>query len=541
MSDTDVVVRLWGRDVAAASWANDADFAVLQYSPEFAASGIELSPLHLPSSTEPYQFASLTGTHAYGLPGLLANLLPDTAARLALRVYFEHYSDARGPVDPLQLVTLSSVAAQGALDLELAGAATSGNGEADYDVGTPEEANLDLYHLFELKSRINRLADLPAAQNADELSTELASGTSIASDSVLSMQEYQAQHWKQLAMCSLATGRNQSDPETTCALSLACEWNSASGELRAPDVSAGCEFESWIFKVYPKNLPDHEEGDLALQEIPVRLEYSLNLLAHAAGIATAECRMYPFRDATGQGQGSAVNTLEPDSKDVGAALALATRRADRTLSGERLHSLDWLSLVHGYVSGNSTESELNSWSELIKAARRLGLLRFDIEQLYTRAVFQVLLGTVPVHESPGIDETSKGAVITTALFTGLKFTMAKNGQWNVAVADALFDQYIKAYVGATGCENASGDGAHSPMHAVSVYARSDHRLNELFESMAFQADIKPARVRAIHSRIKKAFALWPQFASAARLPEATSAYVATGFSRRTTMPSAEPA
>jgi len=47
-------VRLWGRHVASVEM--QGDIAVFQYTPDFASSGIELSPLHLPLQRAPYSF-----------------------------------------------------------------------------------------------------------------------------------------------------------------------------------------------------------------------------------------------------------------------------------------------------------------------------------------------------------------------------------------------------------------------------------------------------------------------------------------------------
>jgi len=53
------------------------DHAAFQYDPEFARSGIELSPLVMPLSDRIYQFPALPRNTFHGLPGLLADSLPD--------------------------------------------------------------------------------------------------------------------------------------------------------------------------------------------------------------------------------------------------------------------------------------------------------------------------------------------------------------------------------------------------------------------------------------------------------------------------------
>ena len=70
-------VLLWGRRIGAVSLAEGDRIAAFQYEPAFLASGIELSPVTMPLSRQVYQFPSLPQVSFYGLPGLLADSLPD--------------------------------------------------------------------------------------------------------------------------------------------------------------------------------------------------------------------------------------------------------------------------------------------------------------------------------------------------------------------------------------------------------------------------------------------------------------------------------
>ena len=70
-------VRLWGRSIGAVSLEEGARIAAFQYDPAFVASGIQLSPVVMPLSTQVYQFPSLPEVSFRGLPGLLADSLPD--------------------------------------------------------------------------------------------------------------------------------------------------------------------------------------------------------------------------------------------------------------------------------------------------------------------------------------------------------------------------------------------------------------------------------------------------------------------------------
>lgn len=70
-------VRLWGRTIGAVALQDGGRFASFQYDSGFAASGIEVSPIAMPLSERIYSFPQLAERTFHGLPGLLADSLPD--------------------------------------------------------------------------------------------------------------------------------------------------------------------------------------------------------------------------------------------------------------------------------------------------------------------------------------------------------------------------------------------------------------------------------------------------------------------------------
>ena len=70
-------VRLWGSRIAAVSMADGDEIATFQYDPAFLASSIEVSPLVMPLRAETYSFPGLALESFHGLPGLVADSLPD--------------------------------------------------------------------------------------------------------------------------------------------------------------------------------------------------------------------------------------------------------------------------------------------------------------------------------------------------------------------------------------------------------------------------------------------------------------------------------
>jgi len=76
MSKT-AMVNLWGRTIGAVSLADDAATATFEYDAAFQSSGIEVAPLMMPLSSRLYSYPSLQLETFHGIPGLLADSLPD--------------------------------------------------------------------------------------------------------------------------------------------------------------------------------------------------------------------------------------------------------------------------------------------------------------------------------------------------------------------------------------------------------------------------------------------------------------------------------
>ena len=70
-------VALWGTRVGALSIGARTPYATFQYDPAFARGGVEIAPMRMPLREQPYRFPGLARDTFNGLPGLLADSLPD--------------------------------------------------------------------------------------------------------------------------------------------------------------------------------------------------------------------------------------------------------------------------------------------------------------------------------------------------------------------------------------------------------------------------------------------------------------------------------
>jgi serine/threonine-protein kinase HipA len=101
---TTAEVWLWGTPVGAVSLGADEGIAEFRYDPEFVARGVELSPLTMPLDVRPYRFPDLDRSTFHGLPGLLANALPDRFGTLLVDAWLEAQSRSFDAVQRLQFL-----------------------------------------------------------------------------------------------------------------------------------------------------------------------------------------------------------------------------------------------------------------------------------------------------------------------------------------------------------------------------------------------------------------------------------------------------
>ena len=121
------VVRLWGKRVAAV--AEDAAGGItFEFDDDFRRNGIEVSPLLLPLSRGgPMSLPELRRKPAFGgLPGLLADSLPDDFGNRVIRRYFEERGSLGAELSPVQRLLYMGSRAMGALEFEPAYASHEG-------------------------------------------------------------------------------------------------------------------------------------------------------------------------------------------------------------------------------------------------------------------------------------------------------------------------------------------------------------------------------------------------------------------------------
>lgn len=110
-------VHLWGARVGRVLEVDPGGRRVFQYDPAFAAAGLEISPLNLPvADAGPRSFPELSRSPAFeGLPGVLADSLPDRFGSALIQAHFDRHLAGRR-VTPVQKLLYVGSRGPGALE-----------------------------------------------------------------------------------------------------------------------------------------------------------------------------------------------------------------------------------------------------------------------------------------------------------------------------------------------------------------------------------------------------------------------------------------
>ncbi len=109
-------VKMWGRTIGAVFMAAGEEVAVFEYDPAFAKSGIEIAPLVMPLSRKVYRFPELSRQTFYGLPGLLADSLPDRFGNALINAWLAAQGRQPSSFDAVERLCYTGTRGMGALE-----------------------------------------------------------------------------------------------------------------------------------------------------------------------------------------------------------------------------------------------------------------------------------------------------------------------------------------------------------------------------------------------------------------------------------------
>ena len=111
------VVRVKYRedDVGAASFNTETGLGSFEFDPRFIETGIELSPIKMPLSRKIYTFPEIDAAAFKGLPGMIADSLPDDFGNAVMNAWIASQGKSTDDITPLQRLQYTGKRGMGAL------------------------------------------------------------------------------------------------------------------------------------------------------------------------------------------------------------------------------------------------------------------------------------------------------------------------------------------------------------------------------------------------------------------------------------------
>ncbi len=241
-------VILYGTEIASVAWDPDRQLGLFEYAPAFLRSGIEVSPIHLPLGEGVFQFPDLPRETFKGLPGLLADCLPDKFGNLLIDQWLARQGRFPASFNPVERLCYLGSRAMGALEFLPA-----------QHPNLPDRA-LEINALVHLANTI--LAD------RDRLRTTLV-----------------PKHEEDALADILRVGTSAGGARAKAVIA----WNPATREIRSGQVPLPDGFEPWLIKF--DGVADNADKELADPLGFGRIEYAYHLMARAAGITMSDCHL----------------------------------------------------------------------------------------------------------------------------------------------------------------------------------------------------------------------------------------------------------
>jgi serine/threonine-protein kinase HipA len=118
---TTAYINLWGNRVGAVAWDTNTQIASFEYEPKFIANNWEVAPLKMPLNqvNQIFSFPDLVRNTTFkGLPGLLADVLPDKYGNQLINAWLAQNGRPENSLNPVELLCFIGTRGMGALEFE---------------------------------------------------------------------------------------------------------------------------------------------------------------------------------------------------------------------------------------------------------------------------------------------------------------------------------------------------------------------------------------------------------------------------------------
>jgi serine/threonine-protein kinase HipA len=237
-----VEVKIWGRRVGAVALDPNLGYYVFEYDRAFIASRIELNPLTMPLSSNPFVFVGLPTLTYQRLPPMLADALPDDFGNALIDAWMAKQGVAKENITALDRLAYMGKRGMGALEF--------------HPIRGPRSASstaIKMSHLTESARRAVR----------GEIDDDRHAQAALA----------------QIIQVGTSAGGARAK--------AAIAWNPETDEIRAGQFDVEPGFEHWLLKFDGMG----EDRELGQSQDHGRIEYAYYLMGRQAGLKVSPCRL----------------------------------------------------------------------------------------------------------------------------------------------------------------------------------------------------------------------------------------------------------
>ncbi|MES9905004.1 MAG: type II toxin-antitoxin system HipA family toxin [Sedimenticola sp.] len=313
-------------DVGAVSFDTDSGIGAFEYNPSFIAKGFELAPIKMPLAKGIYSFPELGYETFKGLPGLIADSLPDDFGNAVLNAWVAGKGKLPSDITPLQRLQYTGKRGMGALE---------------YAPAT-KFRNLNSSQQVEIESLVS------IAQNILDSHTDFA---------VKLNKEGQENRDAMMALLSVGMSAGGARPKAVLA------FNEDFSQVRSGQAKAPKGFTHYLMKF--DGVTEHHKSKESFGD-PLgygAMEYVYHLMAKSCDIDMMPCRLI----------------------EEGGRRHFITQRFDR-VGNKKIH----VQTLNGITHADYKMPGSFSYAELLGTARELRLSSKEAEQLFKRMVFNVI-------------------------------------------------------------------------------------------------------------------------------------------------------
>ena len=245
-------IILWGNTIGSAAWDAERQLALFEYAPDFLDSGIELAPLTMPLREQVYAFPELARESFHGLPGMLADALPDRFGNLLIDEWLVRTGRAPADFTPVERLCYLGRRGMGALEFRPA-----------------------------LRDRQSGSVPVNVAELVDLANTALAQKEMLVTK-IDPEDEEKLDGMRDILRVGTSAGGARAK--------AVIAWNEKSGEVRSGQVKAPPGFGYWLIKF--DGVAGNRDKELNDPQGFGKIEYAYHRMALAAGLEMNECRLF---------------------------------------------------------------------------------------------------------------------------------------------------------------------------------------------------------------------------------------------------------